>query len=615
MNVKIGVLSYDKLTEEINKLLPYVPSNIDVILKDGSFDKAIENVKIMEKLGDVDAFISAGANSEHIKKIVNLPYVEIEITGMDLLFSIKKASKYTNKIGIITFKKRIPYLSDVKKVIKAEIVERTYENEKNLEDIFNELTKLGIQCVIGSSLIYEYSLNYGFVPIFIYSKDGILKAINHASAIANTRNIEIEKTKKTQIILEYIREGIIVTDDKGNIEEFNRRAESILGIEKKNVIGRNVKNIIENTRLDRVINREENELNQIQIINDKRILTNRVPIILDNNVIGALATFSPISEIKDAERSIRKNLVEKGFAASYEFEDIIGNSDEILKVIDKARIYSNTDSTILIEGESGTGKELFAQSIHNNSFRYNNPFVAVNCAAIPKNLLESELFGYVEGAFTGARKGGKTGVFELANNGTVFLDEIGEIPMEIQSMLLRAIEEKEIFRIGDEKITPLNVRIIAATNKKLYNLVEQGIFRRDLYYRINVLELEIPPLRERNNDVKLLLKYFIIKKAKKIESKEIEEIVNNDIFKNYHWPGNIRELSNIAERIIVLYENYRDINKVLNLIDLPVILDISEKEKILNALNLSKGNREKAAKLLRISRTTLWRKMKEYNIV
>jgi len=266
---------------------------------------------------------------------------------------------------------------------------------------------------------------------------------------------------------------------------------------------------------------------------------------------------------------------------------------------------------------------LFAQSIHNFSNRKDKPFVAVNCAALPEDLLESELFGYEEGAFTGARKGGKQGLFELAHDGTIFLDEISEMPIKLQARLLRVLQEKEIMRIGGDKIIPVDVRIIAATNKRLSEEVEKGRFREDLYYRLNVLNFTVPPLRERKEDIPILVREIIRKNYPKLlEKNELLDEINRR-FQNYSWPGNVRQLENVTKRLCTLLKNYKfkkdsyhelfqrafDGNYTGN-----QLFALDEKQVIINILNKVKWNRSKAADLLGISRTTLWRKMKELNI-
>ena len=386
------------------------------------------------------------------------------------------------------------------------------------------------------------------------------------------------------------------------------------------------------------------QLNQLMDINGTLVSTNRIPIIVESRVNGVVATFQDIRVIQENENKIRRTLHKKGLVAKYNFDDIIGESTSIMSTIEIAKSFGLSDSTILIQGESGTGKELFAQSLHNISDRKDGPFVAINCAALTKTLLESELFGYEEGAFTGASKGGKTGLFELAHRGTIFLDEIGEIPIETQAQLLRVLQEKEIRKIGSEVTTPIDVRVIAATNKDLKEEIRLNRFREDLYYRICVLNLTIPPLRDRKEDVELLSNFFFEKflGAKNFryqdDFKKIMEMV-----KDHEWHGNVRELENFVERISVLlqyHENPNNIEQIIknyrknNVLDSENENKKEEKEndvkvnqnkgendfeqweinKILNALKKNNLSIQNASDSLGISRTTLWRKMKKHGI-
>ena len=309
--------------------------------------------------------------------------------------------------------------------------------------------------------------------------------------------------------------------------------------------------------------------------------------------------------------------------AIYTFNKIIGQNEKFIQIIEYAKKISDSKSTILITGESGTGKEVFAQSIHNHSDRHNETFVAVNCGAIPRNLIESELFGYEEGAFTGAKRGGYAGKFEIADGGTIFLDEIGEMPLDMQIKLLRVIEEGIINKIGSSKQIPVNVRIIAATNKDLRSEAEKGSFRKDLYYRLNVLPVHLPPLRERRDDIPLLINYFMKKASKHLE-KNIVEITDSQLeyFINYNWPGNIRELENIVELIIntesvpieLLAKNTSSEIFESNVPDECLRLEYMERQHIIKVLKRYNGNIAVAAKSLGIGRNTLYRKMNNYSI-
>ncbi len=361
-----------------------------------------------------------------------------------------------------------------------------------------------------------------------------------------------------------------------------------------------------------------------------------MPIILRDENIGTVLTFQNVQNIQEMEGKIRKKIFNRGHVAKHNFEDIIGNSRKINDVKYIAKRFSKVDSNILIEGETGTGKELFAQSIHNYSSRSSGPFVAVNCAALPESLLESELFGYAEGAFTGAARGGKLGLFELAHKGTIFLDEISEISPKLQGRLLRVIQEKEIMRLGHDRIIPVDIRVISATNKDLHTMVKLGEFREDLYYRLDILKVKLPPLRERKEDIIEILEHFL--HTYSLQNKMGKITLSNkarDILTCYGWPGNIRELKNVCERLVVLNLGHEvsenDVRLVLpNRNDSEGISrfgeekDIGlkyaeqvkelEREKIKEVLEEVGHNKVKAAEVLCVSRTTLWRRMKELGI-
>ncbi|MBZ4663948.1 MAG: PspF2 [Caloramator sp.] len=374
--------------------------------------------------------------------------------------------------------------------------------------------------------------------------------------------------------------------------------------------------------------------------NGKEAIVHRIPIIDEkDNLIGGfgMLLFDDYEKLKQVteqiekihkELNLYKNEIAKMNRAKYSLDDIIGESKPMKQAKSKVKKLARVNSNILIIGESGVGKELFAHAIHNESERNEFPFVSINCSAIPENLLEAEFFGYEDGAFTGARKGGNIGKFELANGGTIFLDEIGDMPLYMQAKLLRVLQEKEVVRIGSNKVVKLDVRVICATHKNLEQLVDEGKFREDLYYRLNVLSLDIPPLRQRREDIPLLVQRFVEKFYKETGLyREIPEEVMN-ILCNYDWPGNIRELKNIVERICV---NADDTEVTVN--DLPAsilnktfriehkknqglreIMESIEKEIIISTLKECNNNKSLAASKLNIPRASLYRKIEEYNI-
>jgi transcriptional regulator, propionate catabolism operon regulatory protein len=378
---------------------------------------------------------------------------------------------------------------------------------------------------------------------------------------------------------------------------------------------------------------------------DSGIIAAHEPVFYGERVIGVSSTFRTVSEIQKMDHKIRSKEVARGFTTRYGFESFSAKSAVMKDVIQQAKIFATTDSTTLITGETGTGKEVMAQSIHKFSRRSNRSFVAINCSAIAENLLESELFGYEEGAFTGARRGGKMGLFELAHEGTLFLDEIGSMPIDLQSRFLRVLEERKVMRIGGERLIPIDVRIIAATNRDLLAEVKKGFFRQDLYYRLNVLSLTMPPLRQRLADLPKLIDSFVLRFSDKYKRNRIEP--SNDVVKiltAYPWPGNVRELENFIERIVLLAETGKAIDDlVCSLLGTPFTtqpdidthrsdgyskndaayleggevtdLRTAKRRRIMATLEQVSFNISKASSLLGISRSTLYRRMRHFGLL
>ena len=635
MGGKIIFIAPDKkLAEKASEVIRKFDEKINIY--QGSLNDGLEIAK-REVEGGANIVISRGGTGNLIKQNLQVPVVNLETSGFDIINSISKAVTYSTDIGIIGFKNLI---SDFDKIIEImrntfsiKIVTAIINNEIEISKNVKQLYEQGIKVFIGGNAVINVTNYLGYDGVLIESGDeSILEAVQHAKNLLEVQLKEKEKAEILKSIIDFAHDGILSIDKDKRITVFNPVAEKVMQKSAENVIGEIVDDVIENTRLGTVFETGETELGEIQYIGDVTIVTNRVPIIVEGEVRGVVATFQELESIQKTERKIRKKLFAKGHVAKIRFKDIIGASGSISQVKEKAKQFAEVDSTVMILGETGTGKELFAQSIHNASQREDKPFVAVNCAALPENLLESELFGYVEGAFTGARKGGKIGLFELAHSGTIFLDEISEISPTLQARLLRVIQEKEVVRIGDDRITPVDVRIIAATNRNIRKQVEKGEFREDLYYRLNVLRLKIPPLRERKEDIPELVYHFI-----KIKSVELNKYVNKiasdalDKLNAYHWPGNIRQLENIIERSIVVSKgkeigadtiseatdnspNFIGIetqsNKSSNMSSEGVLKKV-EFDMIKKVLEETKGNRALAAERLGISATTLWRRMKD----
>lgn len=398
-----------------------------------------------------------------------------------------------------------------------------------------------------------------------------------------------ETTVANEQVLQKIPMGILIIDANSYITTANDYALQIIGKELSEVLGSPVRDIIPNSGLPEVVSTGKNFLGELQQINNHIAIVNRSPIFSGDKIIGAIGVFQDISELaKKLEQSQEeldyyKEELNRHNSSNFCFENIIGSSGNLKDALNIAEKASQSTSTVLIRGESGTGKELIAKAIHNNSLRKDKPFVRVNCAAIPENLLESELFGYEKGAFTGAVKS-KPGKFNIANGGTIFLDEIGDMPKPMQVKLLRVLQEMEFESVGGLETQKVDVRVIAATNRKLEEMMKTGEFRDDLYYRLNVISIFLPPLRARKEDINLLVSHFIEKISKKL-NKPVYNIDPNCIsyLSGYNWPGNIRELENIIERAINMCEG-----TVISSKDLPFYIT-NENHKDENLINLRNG--------------------------
>ena len=442
-----------------------------------------------------------------------------------------------------------------------------------------------------------------------------------------------EQVETFNDIFESLCQGLIAVDMDGKIFYCNHAYEDMMGLNREDLIGSNVGDAVENSRIHIVLRTGMPEFGAMQMINNRRVIVNRLPMFKNGRLVGAIGQ-SVFKNLGEVEQLLKRNkqvlnnkkvykVPDKGSMAT--FEHIIGTSTSLLHAKNLAAKVAPTDINVLIQGESGTGKDLFAQAIHSASLRKDKPFIAVNCASIPSELLESELFGYDEGAFTGAKRGGKKGKFELAEGGTIFLDEIGDMPLTMQAKLLRVIQNRVFEHVGGEKVQNCDVRIIAATNRNLEHLVKQNKFREDLFYRLNVVCIEIPALRQRRGDIEELVMNLMpdicsrLKVPLKNFSPEAMEYL-----KHYPWIGNIRELINFLEEISVTVDSMTilprhlpDKMRSLQQDDGETPLDEpahDEQSQIVDALKKAKGNKSLAAKLLGIHRSTLYIKMKKYEI-
>ncbi|WP_010678490.1 sigma-54 interaction domain-containing protein [Bacillus timonensis] len=442
------------------------------------------------------------------------------------------------------------------------------------------------------------------------------------------------KNKILETIIDSAYEWIVVVNHQGNIVYINKNYCEFLEVNREEVIGTHVTEVIENSRMHIVVQTGEEEIGSPHYIKGNYMIANRIPIYLDNKIIGAVGAVifrdtKALSKMNSHIKSLMSQFQtyiedwQESNGAKYTLNDIKTASRQILELKEKVKNIASGDISVLIRGESGTGKELFAHSIHQLSERSQNPFIKINCGAIPEHLLESELFGYEEGAFTGAKKGGKKGKFVLAHGGTIFLDEVGDMPLHMQIKLLRVLQEKEVEPVGALNPIPVDVRVIAATNRPLEQMIVEKRFREDLFYRINVIPFTIPPLRERPEDIEPLTKFFVERTSKRTGKRitSIDEEVMN-IFQAHQWPGNLRELENVIEASIHLTTGEKieieslpdylmdDPKLLIGQKTLKEILDDTEKRVLAKTLQKYHNDKQLAAKALGISKSSMYEKLK-----
>jgi len=592
-----------------------------------------EGVKAAQKAvrAGAEAIISRGGTAALIQRSgIEVPVIEMQVTGYDIIRALHTARQFGREVGIVGFINLIRRVESIDDILEIHIRKIVVEAGHEFEPKIREAVGSGVSVVVGGLSAVTAAQRCGIPGVLVAAgKSSVVEAIEEAKRVVLANKRDRERTERLRAVLHFISAGVVAVDRNGVITEINPVASKIAGVSAKDAVGKLVTDVIPDARLENVLTSTNAEIGELQEIRGTRVVTNKVPIVTNGEVVGLVATFEDITRIQKAEWKIRQQLLAKGHVARYRFTDILGNSPAIRTAIRKASLFARVDSTIVIEAETGTGKEVFAQSIHAASRRGTGPFVAVNCAALPETLLESELFGYVSGAFTGADRKGKPGLFEIAHGGTIFLDEVSEMSVGVQARLLRVLQEKEVMRIGDDRVIPVDIRVIAATNRDLDELVKSGQFRKDLYYRLNVLNLRIPPLRHRLEDIPVLANHFAAKICQRLGRPQVEFSPEAmEALMAFDWPGNVRQLENVVERLVVLAADCRvDADDVQEALNVPVGKDcvpksagdlgrngiLSEMEKcaILQVLREVNGNRAEAARRLGISKTTLWRRLRQ----
>ncbi|CAE6871901.1 Anaerobic nitric oxide reductase transcription regulator NorR [Paraburkholderia nemoris] len=605
------------------------------------YGAAVTALQAYVDAGSVDVVLAAGSNGAYLRDNLSVPVVMVKVNGFDVLSAITRATTTWPgaKIGLVLHETISHELADLSAWLNVGLKQRAYRSIDEVRLAVAGLAAEGCSVIIGPGMACDFAQQAGLESVFLYSLGAVEEAFERSVELARVSRQKESKRVRLNTIVAHLRDGVAAFDDAGQLEAVNPAMLDLLGLDREQdlpaQLTRAVGPLLRET-LEHGMPVEE----RIEQIGGRALIVNCVPILEQGVCSGSVVTVQDALVAQRIDRSLRTSQRPKHLVARHHLDDLIGSSVALERVRRLARAGAAHDATVLLSGESGTGKELVAQGIHNASRRRGNPFVAFNCAALPEGLIESELFGHEEGAFTGARRGGKPGLFEIAHTGTIFLDEIGEMPAALQSRLLRVLQEREVMKLGSGRATPVDVRVIAATHRDLHALVEQGAFRADLYFRLNLLQIELPPLRERRGDVAQLARHLLNRSALQygLSGASLDRVLAflTPLFEHYAWPGNVRELENLLARAAIYLsdsagEGWQDLQAVFpefgrmrqtasdahgavtpaHAAGDPSTRRSPTREDVFRALEQAGGNRAAASRALGIGRTTLWRLMRD----
>jgi propionate catabolism operon transcriptional regulator len=643
------------------------------------YGAAVTALQAYVDAGSVDVVLAAGSNGAYLREHLSVPVVMVKVNGFDVLNAITRATttRPGARIGLVLHETISHELADLSPWLNVGLKQRAYRSVDEVRFAVDTLAAEGCSVIIGPGMACDLAQRAGLESVFLYSLGAVEEAFERSVELARVSRQKESKRVRLNTIVAHLRDGVAAFDEAGQLEAVNPAMLELLGLPlggatKEVPLGDALKEprlrgAAQETRpgdhdpdpdpdpdphhdlpaqvaravaplLRETLANDRPIEERVEQIGGRALIVNCVPIVEHGVRSGSVVTVQDALVAQRIDRSLRTSQRPKHLVARHQLDDLTGGSPALARVRRLARAGAAHDATVLLTGESGTGKELVAQGIHNASRRRGNPFVAFNCAALPEGLIESELFGHEEGAFTGARRGGKQGLFEIAHTGTIFLDEIGEMPAALQSRLLRVLQEREVMKLGSGRATPVDVRVIAATHRDLHALVEQGLFRADLYFRLNLLQIELPPLRDRRGDIAQLARHLLSRSALQygLQQAAQERVLTflAPLFEHYAWPGNVRELENLLARAAIYTgsaagDDLQDWQAVfpefgrmkqaaVNAIaggSNGTIGDISARaaptrEDALQALEQSAGNRAAASRALGIGRTTLWRLLK-----
>jgi len=613
----------------------YQDTHIQVL--DTSVSEALQDARELEQRGEADVFVCAGATAAYLRKHLARPVLSMRVGGDDLLRALGQAREHSSHVALLSYNRINHDLQAMQALFTLQVHQAVYTSLEEARQAVDDAARLGCRSVIGSSTVVELAEQAGLHGVLSLSEDTVRKALEEAMGILDSQRMEIAKRRHLNAVLQHIPSGVAAVDNQGVVQSLNPALAHLLDLPPSVALGRPLQELCPELNLQQALQDGAGEENRVLRLGSHAVVSNLLPILENGERTGLVLTCQDITAVQRADQRIRSSRRPGAFTARYRLDQLEGNSTSNREMLHLAKRFATSHSTILITGESGTGKELLAQGIHNESPRRHNPFVAINCAAFPESLLESELFGYEEGAFSGSRKGGKPGLIEAAHRGTLFLDEIGDMPVSLQTRLLRVLQEREVLRLGSTEPISVDVRIIAATHRDLIAAMEEGDFRTDLYYRLNILRLQTTPLRERPDDIERIcagVSQRLLAQGQPQGAADVP-VALMPYLERYSWPGNVRELENVIERAMLsaselLRENRLNERYLARLLpELCVTPSISasrekpssetELQKIGKAAQLRHvqetleschGNLNEAARRLGISRTTLWRRLR-----
>ena len=621
-----------RLARTMHEVLPEFGGEADVRVIDRAFDHALELGHELERTRSADILVCAGATGAFLRKHLQLPVVLMRAHGVGVAPALAQASRVSPRVGVLTYREINHELDQLRDVFKFDLLQGAYTDLEGAREQVRRLARAGCGVVVGSPMVAEIAEEEGLSGALALSGELFRQALEDALALWRGAMKEQAKRHRLDAILRELHDGVLVLDKDGRVELLNLAMARLLEVDSDRAIGRRIDDLLPGCGMDEAVASGREISNKVMALKGRSLLANLTTFQQGGRGAGAVLTARETADVQRADGHVRAQSRPGRFAARHVLRDIVAESAEMRTMVKMSERYAQTDSTVLITGESGTGKELLAQGIHNASRRRDRPFVAINCGALAESLLESELFGYEEGAFTGSRRGGKPGLFEAAHTGTVFLDEIGDMPPLLQTRLLRVLQEREVLRLGGVEPTPIDVRVIAATHRDLKAEIVAGTFRDDLYYRIQVLRIRVPPLRERPSDIRAIAFRLAERLARRMNaSSSVDGIVAALMprLQAYHWPGNVRELQSILERALLLgpfpddqsvddvplirellpelFESPPPAERPADLRHVGKAIEIAHVRKIVEECG---GNLGEAAKRLGVSRSTVWRRLR-----